>query len=87
MTENFNRQNAIELLLEKRERDMVCGFFYSLIPDLETLNSMDNFQIELLFIQYIEESIETISADSDIFYYGSSSDMSVDSSASEEYSE
>ncbi len=86
MSENFNRQNAIELLVKKRERDMFYGIFYSSIPDLETLNTMDTFQIELLYIEYIEESIE--SSDSDIFYYGtSSSNVSIDSSASDEYSE
>ncbi len=87
MSENFNRQNAIDLLLEQRERDIACGRFYSLIPDLETLNSMNNFQIELLFIEYIEESIETLSSDSDFFYYGSSSNVSTDYSDSEEFSE
>jgi hypothetical protein len=83
MSENFNRQNAIELLLEQRERDIACGGFYSLIPDMETLNTMNNFQIELLFIEYIEESIETSSSSSDIFYYGSSSNVSIDYSDSE----
>jgi len=36
------------MLLEQRERDIACGGFYSLIPDIETLNTMNNFQIELL---------------------------------------
>ncbi len=85
MSENFNRQTAIELLLEQRNKDIACGRFYSLIPDLETLNSMNNFQIELLFIEYIEESIETLSTDSDTFYYGSSSHVS-DNSSDSEYS-
>ena len=82
MSENFNRQKAIELLLEKRERESICGIFYSSIPDLETLNNMTDHHVELLFIEYIEESVETSSIDSDNFYYGSSSNVSIDSSYS-----
>lgn len=82
MSAIFNRQNAIDLLLQQREKDIACGGFYSLIPDLETLNNMTDHNIELLFIEYIEEYIEKSSIESDTFYYGSSSDVSIDSSAS-----
>ena len=86
MTEPFNREHAINLLLQKQQSDLMFGWFYSLIPNIETLNTMTDREIELLFNEHIGYP-SSDDDDVDSFYYESSSNVSIDSSASDDFSD